>query len=357
MNMSTLSDFLDQSKCQYQIYDLGRKVTKIDNGDFKKIEYNKAPYPYPIQLHAFIAITFWQSGKTQDHFIWFLKMPIDEQGSIKISAQTSFIKMVIEAMGEDLTAAVSKDLQERLASNPFIFKPSTEKLAVLNAKLNVDFVRPASSFYQDTVNYFSGTTNWNEWQNLGLQGFADLTTRLSYDNNQQYLINALPLLPQQPLQSLVLCLEHQLISADLANILSQQAELALQRADEKKAILLLRSLAGYPAVDIIKSLLEKQFDSNLIHNANWYITIAGRLWQILADETLLNRFIEALANHQTSLFTPLFSDLVAIPLLRDKVLKQLRLPARSPALSQAIGSLFANTKKKVREETDKAAQN
>lgn len=350
MNMNTLSDFLDQSKCQYQIYDLGRKVTKIDNGDFKKIEHNEAPYPYPIQLHAFMAITFWRSSKAQEHFIWFLKMPIDEQGFIKISAQTSFIKMVIEAMGKDLTADVSKDLQERLASNPFLFKPNTEKLAILNAKLNIDFVRPASSFYQDSVDYFSGATSWDEWQNLGFQGIADLTTRLSYDNNQQHLINALPFLPQQPLQSLVLCLEHQSISADLAGVLSQQAE---QSADEERAILFLRSLAGYPAIDITKALLEKQLNSNLIHNANWYITIAGRLWHTLTDETLLNRFLEALANHQAPLFTPLFSDLVAIPLLRDKVLKQLRLPARSPALSQAIGSLFASTK----EEASKVAQN
>lgn len=344
MNINTLSDFLDQSKCQYRIYDLGRKVTKIDNADFKKIEHNEAPYPYPIQLHAFIAITFWQSGNAQDHFIWFLKMPLDEQGLIKISAQTSFIKMVVEAIGSDLTATVSKELQERLASNPFIFKPNTEKLAILNAKLNVDFVRPASSFYQDAVNYFADTNSWDEWQHLGFQGIADLTTRLSYDNNAQNLITALPRLPQQPLQSMVLCLEHQTIDAELATLLSQQAELALQSDNEDNAILLLRALASNPDLDITKALLEKQFNSNLIHNSNWYISIAGRLWQTLQDETLLNRFLEALANHQSPLFAPLFSDLVAIPLLRDKVLKQLRLPARSPALSQAIGSLFAATK-------------
>ncbi|MCW8995280.1 MAG: DUF3549 family protein, partial [Psychromonas sp.] len=97
MNINTLTDFLEQSQCQFRIYDLGRKVTKISNSDFKKIEHNDQPYPYPIQGHAFIAITFWQLGKQQqEHFIWFLKMPIDEQGFMTITAQTSFIKMVIE---------------------------------------------------------------------------------------------------------------------------------------------------------------------------------------------------------------------------------------------------------------------
>ena len=145
MNINTLTDFLEQSQCQFRIYDLGRKVTKISNRDFKKFEHNDLPYPYPIQLHAFIAITFWQVSQ-QEHFIWFLKMPIDEQGFMSIPAQTSFIKMVVEAMGKDLTANISKEQQEFLASNPFIFKPNTEKLAIFNAAINSGFVRPPSSF-------------------------------------------------------------------------------------------------------------------------------------------------------------------------------------------------------------------
>lgn len=347
MNINTLTDFLKQAQCQFRIYDLGRKVTKISNSAFQKIAENSLPYPYPIQQHAYIALTFWQVNKMQqDHFIWFLKLPLDEQGLLKIPAQTSFIKMVMEAMGENLTADMSDKLQERLASNPFIFKPSMEKLAIFNALMNTNFVRPASVFYPPALHYFSGQGHWNEWQELGFQGIADLCSRLNYDDNQQHLINALPHLPQQPLQSLSLCLEHQHdINSALATAIAKQAGVELQADHQECAILLLRSLSSAPAVGISKALLEQQFSSALIHNEHWYVCIAGRCWSLLEDETLLNRFFEALANHQPTLFSQLFTDLVAIPALREKVLKQLRLTARSPALSEAIGVLFSGVKK------------
>ena len=346
MNINTLTDFLEQSQCQFRIYDLGRKVTKISNSDFKKFEHNQQPYPYPIQQHAFMAITFWQVNR-QEHFIWFLKMPIDEQGFMSIPAQTSFIKMVVDAMGKDLTANISKEQQDFLASNPFIFKPNTEKLAIFNAAINSSFIRPPSSFYPAVLSYFSGETNWSGWQTLGIQGIADLAARLNADNNQQNIINALPYLPQQPLQSLALCLENQeQINTELATAIARQAEIEVQKNNQENSILLLRALASAPAVGISKALLEKQFASTLVYNEHWYISIAGRLWHLLEDETLLNRFFEALANHHKELFTELFADLVAIPSLREKVLKQLRLTARSPALSEAIGMLFAGVKNK-----------
>jgi len=347
MNINTLTDFLDQSQCQFIIYDLGRKVTKISNSDFKKIEHNDCPYPYPIQQHAFIAITFWQiNNHQQEHFIWFIKMPIDEQGFMKIGAQTSFIKIIVDAMGNDLTANMSKNQQQSLANNPFIFKPNTEKLAIFNAAINTCFIRPASSFYPAAQSYFSGEQAWSDWQNLGIQGIADLATRLNYDNNQQNIIAALPYLPPQPMQSLALCLENQeQISSELATAIAKQADIELQKNNQDNAVLLLRALSSVSASSISKALLEKQFSSDLIYNTHWYISIAGRLWHLLEDETLLNRFFETLANHHPEIFSELFIDLVAIPSLRDKVLKQLRLTARSPALSQAIGMLFSNVKK------------
>jgi len=362
--MNTLTDFLEQAQCQYRAYDLGRIVQKINNSEFQKIAKNEMAYPFPIQQHAFIALTFWQVAVQKEHFIWFLKMPLDEQGLIKITAQTSFIRMVVEAMGEDLTADVSDKLQERLASNPFVFKPSAEKLAIFNANINSAFIRPASSFYAPIQHYFSGQGDWQDWQNLGLQGFADLAARLDHDNNQQKIIDALDYLPEQPLQTLSLCLENQTqINNELATRIAQQANKRLQQGQETTAILLLRALASSTAAKlessstsrlenkneqaIIKQLLNDQFSSQLVHQADWYITIAGRCWIQLEDETLLNRYFESLANHHKALFPQLFADLVAIPSLRAKVLKQLRLTARSPALSEAIGLLFSGLKANI----------
>ena len=346
MQTNTLSDFLDASQCQFRVYELGRKVTKISNSEFRKIDANKAPYPYPIQKQAFFAIVFWQTQQQgKDHFIWFLKMPIDEQGFLKITAQTSFIKMVIEAMGDDLTSDMSKKLQERLASNPYVFKPSTEKLAVFNSKINAAFIRPASTFYPAAQHYFSGNADWNDWKNLGFQGIADIASRLDRDNNQAHLINAIPKLPEDALRSLAVCLEHSTdINPKLTMLIAMQAATELGKGNEALAILLLRAISSSPSTGITKSLIEQQLSSDLVYDPHWYISVAGRVWQQLEDETLLNKFLEALANHQSDLFSDLFSDLVAIPSLRDKVLKQLRQPVRSPALSNAIGQLFSNVK-------------
>ena len=345
MNMNTLTDFLEQAKCQYRAYDLGRIVQEISNSQFQAATKNELPYPYPIQQHAFIALTFWQVANQKEHFIWFLKLPLDEQGLMKTTAQTSFIQMVVEAMGEDLTAKVSDKLQERLASNPFVFKPSAEKLAIFNASINSRFVRPPSIFYPAIQTYFSGQHDWQDWQALGLQGFADLGARLTHDNNQQKIIDALEFLPEQPLQTLALCLENQQdISQALAEKIALQATKRLQLGQDANATLLLRAIASTKAQSITKQLLSDQLSSTLVNQPDWYVAVAGRCWTQLEDETLLNRYFETLANHHLTLFPQLFSDLVAIPSLRDKVLKQLRLTARSPALSEAIGLLFSGVK-------------
>ncbi|MGJ8582239.1 MAG: DUF3549 family protein, partial [Psychromonas sp.] len=134
------------------------------------------------------------------------------------------------------------------------------------------------------------------------------------------------------------------LSTALVETIIAQATQRLQHGQTTTAILLLRAIASANAQGLTKQLLETQFSSALIYDADWYITIAGRCWTQLQDETLLNRYFEALATHQQVLFPQLFADLVAIPALRDKVLKQLRLTARSPALSQAIGLLFSGLK-------------
>lgn len=345
MSMNTLTNFLEQAQCQYCVYDLGRIVQKINNSEFQKVANNEQAYPYPIQQHAFIALTFWQIAAQKEHFVWFLKMPLDEQGLMKTTAQTSFIRMVVEAMGENLTADMSDKLQERLASNPYVFKPSAEKLAIFNANINADFIRPASSFYSDVQYYFKGQHDWLQWQTLGFQGFADIAARLSHEDNQLHILNALNSLPEQPLQTLALCLENQTdISKELTEQLALQSTKRL-KSNQTTAILLLRAIASADEQAVTKQLLNEQFSTDLIHQADWYITIAGRCWAQLKDETLLNRYFEALATHQQTLFPQLFADLVAIPALRENVLKQLRLTARSPALSKAIGLLFSAVNK------------
>ena len=71
------------------------------------------------------------------------------------------------------------------------------------------------------------------------------------------------------------------------------------------------------------------------------LAIAGRLWPDLKEPSLLGLFLEQLALQPTQFFNQVFAELVTLPALRDDMLARLRDPARSDALGQAIGRLFA----------------
>ena len=91
--ITTLSQFLSTANTQFQVYDLGRRVQNIDMMAFHQIESLATPYPYPIQGHAHFAIVFWQAE--QQPYIWFIKLPLDEQGLLSPAPRQQFIKMIL----------------------------------------------------------------------------------------------------------------------------------------------------------------------------------------------------------------------------------------------------------------------
>ena len=71
------------------------------------------------------------------------------------------------------------------------------------------------------------------------------------------------------------------------------------------------------------------------------IIIAGRLWPILSNEDVLYTYVEHLVkDNDYELFSAIFKDLVAIPMIRPLLLQTIRSPKRSPQLAHAIGMLF-----------------
>ena len=114
--ITTLSQFLTTAKTQFQVYDLGRRVQHIDMLAFHQIESLSAPYPYPIQGHAQFAIVFWDAS--QQHFIWFLKLALDEQGLLSPAPRSQFIEMILAALGQDPTQPLSDEQQLPVASHP-----------------------------------------------------------------------------------------------------------------------------------------------------------------------------------------------------------------------------------------------
>ncbi|WP_087023545.1 DUF3549 family protein [Thaumasiovibrio subtropicus] len=321
-----LSQLLDQADCEFTIYDLGRRVTLIPNALFRAVEENRQPYPYPLRQHAQIAVVF-RKQQEEAPFLWLLKFPLDERGLLKAAPVGDFIRYVAEAMGKQLTAPLTEDEQQALASNPYLFKPSEDKLAILHAKLRCELGQAPTHFYAAASEYFTAESDKTQWQQLGIQGLADIATRLNQDNNTTKIRAALAKLPDAPRYALLGCLEHVDLPASLAQRLADDLNLALSSttADSQHIAALIRALAGAPKA-MLQQQLQQLLQHPLVNVDDVLVAIAGRCWHGLDDDTLLAYLLKLAKNGNQGLFNALFADLVAIPALRCHILPLLHQP-------------------------------
>ncbi len=331
--ITTLSQFLATAKTQFQVYDLGRRVQHIDMMTFHQIEALQAPYPYPIQGHAQFAVVFW--SEEQQHYIWFIKLALDEKGLFVPAARQQFIKMILEALGRDPAKPLSEKQQRALANNPFSFKPSQEKLAVFNALVKKQMGLPASAQYEMASQYLSGQMPKENWQQLGLQGIADICVRLNSLDHERQVISGLQSEYMDLQAAICRCLEHINVTDNIADQLFDN----FNRATPEIALLFLKALSGNQELSLkaVTFLLHGTLTDQAL------ITIAARNWTVLKNDKVRLAYLESLAMQPQRFFNQVFADIVAIPQLREKILSELRNPNRSVKLSQAIGGLFRTT--------------
>ena len=76
---------------------------------------------------------------------------------------------------------------------------------------------------------------------------------------------------------------------------------------------------------------------------NVLVSISGRCWEDLRDETLCRLYLEALAANPEGqeVFNKVVADLFTIPGLREPIMAILRSPDRSDTLAAAIGQFFS----------------
>ena len=337
--ISSISELLNLSDCQYRIYDIGRRVDKISKEQFEKIESAHLPYPFPSQGHAFLAIAFWQKKSTSP-YLWFVKLPLDERGLLNQGARNHFIAIIVEALGSDLSVNPTEQQEALLKKNPYHFTPAQYKLAAINSTISVALKQSASQFYQPALNYISGINGWDAWHNVGVQGLSDIAVRFEENNNLNLIIESFHHLPEQVLSPLCSALENITLPAELIAEITKRYQQAVNENNTALALSLLRSLASSTHHPFCE-----QFVIGLINQQslceNTLIIIAGRLWSVFNNEALLFNYLEHLVkDDDLELFSAIFKDLVAIPATRPLLLQAIRSPNRSPALANAIGELF-----------------
>lgn len=339
----TLSQLLSASDCDYAIYDLGRRITAIEQDHFADIEKGAAPYPYPLQRKANLAIAYWNEHKQP--WIWFLKFELDERGLLKQADIGNFIKFVVEAMGTRLSQEMSEEQQQKLASNPYTFKPTEDKMALFHSLVRAQLTLPTSQYYEHAQTYFQGKLGWENWQTVGLQGITDICTRLDQEQNGVVLRKALSHLPSPPLYALLGALEHIALPEKLAARILEQAEREIEKPQPDLFLLsaLIRSLSGAEKTQV-RPLLNALLASPQLSHQEVLIGIAGRAWQWLAETEVAQLFLVRLAQTgNQNLFNQLFADLVMLPELRMVLLPLLH-SSPSPELANALFNLQQATK-------------
>lgn len=336
----TISELLQLSGSQYRIFDIGRRIDKISKEQFTKIELNQQAYPFPSQGHAFIAIVFWQK-KSNEPYLWFVKLPLDERGLLNQGARNHFIAIIVEALGSDLTVDATEQQEALLKKNPYNFTAAQYKLASLNSIISAELKHPVSTHYQHCLTYMTGKLSWNSWQQVGVQGIADFAARIDEADNTQTLINALPHLPEQVLSPLCSALENQKLNAELISVIIENILLAQQKGES--FINFIRALSTSSQHPYVEQLVDKIFiDEPLTEEL--IIVLTGRCWEVFIQEKRLMTFLELIiAKQDQQLFSAIFKDLVAIPLLRPILFQCMRSPNRSNDLAKAIGKLFQST--------------
>lgn len=339
----TLSQLLTNSECQYQVYDLGRRIKHIDSKVFADVEKGLQPYPFPLQRKAHLAIAYWNEHKQP--WIWFLKFELDERGLLKQADVGNFIKYVVEAMGTRLSQEMTEEQQQKLSNNPYTYKPAEDKMAVFHSQIRAQLDLACSQYYEHAQHYFSGGLGWDKWQTVGLQGVTDICARLGHNQNGVNLRKALKHLPNEPLYALLGALEHTPLPDKLAERLQ---EMALEQIDSNDPDIFLlgalaRALSGanttYSGV-----ILDNILASPRLSHQEVLIGVAGRSWHLLRDPQRAQQFLLRLAQTgNQALFNQLFADLVMLPELRMVLLPLLH-SAPSQELAEALVKLQQATK-------------
>lgn len=317
--IATLGEFLQAGQADYQIYDLGRRLTRVDNQQFDAIERQQQPYPFPIRQQAQIAVIFHHRQQPNNDFLWFLQFPLDERGLLSSAARDHYLEFVVGALGHELTGELSQQQQQQLQQNPYLFTPSETQRAALHARIAVQYRRHPSQYFDDAVNYLQHQQG--DWRQLGMQGLHDCAARL--ENLPQVtaaIAERFTDYPSPLRQQLAVALEHQFVPAPLREQLlklltSEQLELKRDA---------LRSLAGHADNEQLQRWLKQRLsDNQQVLDADSATIIAARLWPALKDSDTLKLYVDHISQLPQTLFDALFQDIIALPGLRPLLLSAL----------------------------------
>ncbi|GEN28978.1 hypothetical protein HVA01_26240 [Halovibrio variabilis] len=328
--IQTLDEFFTRSGGEVSLYHMGRHVVPCPRESFAAFERGELAWPEPWQSQARLAIVF-RLGDMPEPAIWFLALPLDEQGLLVPAQRDAFLNRLLETLGRNVSQVgreETADVDHLMKDNPLAFTPNVTFQATLNARATYAMGLPASQHLEPVEAYFSGQLSI-DWQALGLQGIADYVARLETPDDAT-LAQQLGSLPAAVIHSLCYCLEHHALSAALASALHQRGEVAAQAGDVETLCACLRAVGNTDSAEIGQwyGLL---LTDTAACGPDVLAAMAGRGWRHLEDAQRLPLFLQRLAEDKRTDFAAAVRDIALIPRLRLPVMMALRdAPAGSP---------------------------
>ncbi len=416
--ISSLSQFFSEIACHFQCYNMGRRIYPVDPKTFIDFENTHATWQAPFLQHAWFALIFWkgkswkekswknksrEENNPSEHYVWFLKFPLDEQAKLNLAARDDFLARLFatlqnylahsqQAKHNNLPARLDF-LESAMQDSPYGFQPKEQQLANFHAIVHTQLSLSASSYYKNVQDYLyknvqdclyknaqdclynnaqdclyknaqgclAGSNGFQNWHKLGFQGFADIAARLDerYKNtsktNEQLVNEAIAHLPMEAYQVLAACLENHSVSKQTTQVIYRRLITELEKNHKSAALTQLclssiRASAQSSDKHLQTQLLSAVLKSAIKTDIEVLATISGRCWPLISHTKILPAFLEALAIadiHHTGAFSAILSDLMFIPGIRDTILPAFRLPNRSVQLTQAIGTLFCCKKSEI----------
>ncbi|GAA6150850.1 DUF3549 family protein [Pseudoteredinibacter isoporae] len=339
--VSTLYQLLESMKVHCRWFDAGHRISKLSPGQWQQFEDGQTAYPQPYLKHAYIGLAFWPADdqRKQQVQLWCLRFPLDEQGKLDLASRDQFLKHLLTALSSNLEAAKKDEqLTAVLEGNPYVFKPSDEKQANLHAVVSQQLKQPHSAFMSTVLNYFAKPEG-DDWQQLGIQGLADLACR--WQDHQNEICAAIPQLPSPVLCSFCHCLEHHAINGIVADALLEKLKNSEDKAEQ---IALLRGISYCQDNARIEAALNLALSSPVMMDVEMLVSLSSRCSQQLVSEKYALVFLEHLAAAGHDVFAAVMQELLFQATLREPLLGYIRSPERSETLSQAIGHLFSQPK-------------
>lgn len=340
MMITTIGQLLEQMGVTARVFDTGRHIQEIGTDTFAQFEQQAIAYPAPYLHQAWIGLLFWDPDTPEIPLLWFIKLPLDEQGKLIHHERDLFLKQLMVALGSNIEASKQgKQLAAVLEGNPYVFTPSPERQAAMHAKANQLLNNPASDFYTAACDYLN--SDLQQWQSIGLQGLADVSVR--HSEHQYTLIKTIAKMPAEPLNHLCQCLENESISGALGKALATRltTELENETLDDDLIASLIRAMSQCRALELRNRTLKLVLNSPAKHIIEVLAAIGTRCGMDLCDPELCRLYLEALCRQGQQSFNRVLSDLLFCAPIRPHILTAFRNPERSTQLAIAIGELLS----------------